>query len=174
MHLHLLLDVSSTSRATHHIWFYTFEDKEPLSIFSNPRASTHSARPEKEIRSGFYTSSYIIGNDLCCRRRLHCGNLNYWKSLRGLSLSRRPAWLTSQNHLPCHEESSGACGAVVVDIDDGDPGQAQAVVNGPLSTCGVPWRNQVEERMLFLLLCLFTKVITTWETLYQDQKHFTS
>lgn len=72
MHLHLLLDVSSTSRATHHIWFYTFEDKEPLSIFSNPRASTHSARPEKEIRSGFYTSSYIIGNDLCCRSRLHC------------------------------------------------------------------------------------------------------
>lgn len=48
------------------------------------------------------------------------------------------ASLTSQNQLPCHKESRGACGAVVVDVDDGDPGQAQAVVNGPLPTCGVP------------------------------------
>lgn len=56
----------------------------------------------------------------------------------GLSLSRRLASLTSPNHLACHEESRGASGAIVVDIDDGDPGQAQAVVNGPLPTCGVP------------------------------------
>lgn len=28
--------------------FHTFADKEPLSIFSNPRASTQSARPGEE------------------------------------------------------------------------------------------------------------------------------
>lgn len=73
--------------------------------------------------------------------------------LGDLSLSRVPNWLTTQNCLPGHEESRGACGAVVVDVDDGDPSQAQAVVNGPLSTCGVPWWNKVrEKKRLYIIL----------------------
>lgn len=50
--------------------------------------------------------------------------------------------LTTQNELSCHEERGGACGAVVVDIHDGDASQAQAVIYGSLSTCGVAWWNK--------------------------------
>lgn len=46
--------------------------------------------------------------------------------------------LTSLDQLTGHEESGGAGGAVVVHVNDGDASQTQAVVNGPLSTCGVP------------------------------------
>lgn len=55
------------------------------------------------------------------------------------SILRSGALLTAQNELPCHEERGGACGAVVVDVDDGDASQAQAVVYGSLSTRGVAW-----------------------------------
>lgn len=50
--------------------------------------------------------------------------------------------LTAQDHLPGHKESCGASGAVVVDVGDRDPCEAQAVINGPLTTRGVPWMNQ--------------------------------
>lgn len=64
--------------------------------------------------------------------------------LGGLSLSRHPAVLTSPDQLASHEESRRARGAVVVHVDDGDPGQAEAVVNCPLPTRGVAWGMEIE------------------------------
>lgn len=66
-----------------------------------------------------------------------CYRANY------LPLLKPPGWLTSLDQLACHEESSGTCGAVVVNVDNGDASQTQAVVNGPLSTCGVTWNREV-------------------------------
>lgn len=59
--------------------------------------------------------------------------------------------LTAEDQLPCHEERGGACGAVVVDVDDGDASQAQAVINGSLPTRRVAWwkkrRNLTEQEL---------------------------
>lgn len=52
-------------------------------------------------------------------------------------LSMPPVYFTSEDELACHEQSSGACGAVVVYVDDGDPSETQAVVNGSLPAGGV-------------------------------------
>ena len=82
---------------------------------------------------------------------------------------RNTKWLPGFTCLPAqltgHEEGSGARGTVVVHVRDGDAWQAEAVVDGPLTTSRVPWREQRQtgrrrvvyafnQRVYFLILKL--------------------
>ena len=115
-------------------WLDTLDVREPLSIFSNPRASAHSTSPERagELDSCLETSSGKQRTTKPLEPRVR---------LRVQSRTPASASLTSLHQLAGHEEGRGARGAVVVHVHDGDARQAQAVVDGPLTAGGVPWRE---------------------------------
>lgn len=67
--------------------------------------------------------------------------------------------LTSLHQLACQEECGGAGGAVVVDVDDGNSCQPQAVIDCPLSTGRVPCSQIEEHTSLTLIHCLLHNLI---------------